>query len=216
MTFEDCWYKSVCSNECKESCVRFLEMSFLMELSNIPQSRWKPISLSPDNCDYEAFCELADTKDSILDFVKKGKNLYIYSSKTGNGKTTWSIKLMLKYFDEVWAGNGFRCRGLFIHVPTFLTKLKNFNVTDAYFEDIKEALPNVDLVIWDDIASTDLSSYDNSQLLTYIDQRVVDSKSNIFTGNLAGDGLTKALGTRLASRVWNTSKKIELKGSDKR
>ena len=123
---------------------------------------------------------------------------------------------MLKYFNDVWPGNGFKCRGIFIHVPTFLTRLKNFNALDEEFERIKSELPNVDLVIWDDIASTELSSYDHSQLLTYIDQRILAGKSNIFTGNLGSPEIVKALGTRLASRVWNSSKRIELKGRDKR
>jgi DNA replication protein DnaC len=89
-------------------------------------------------------------------------------------------------------------------------------VLDEEFDCIKSELPNVDLVIWDDIASTDLSSYDHSQLLTYIDQRVLSEKSNIFTGNLDNPEITKALGIRLASRVWNSSTRIELKGRDKR
>lgn len=216
---DKCWYESVCpkiDSNCKTGCIRYLEMLHLLENSNIPKSRWFPVTLSPDECDYTAFCDLADIKDTITTFVDKGSNLYIYSTKTGNGKTTWSIKLMLKYFNDIWAGNGFKCRGLFIHVPTFLTRMKNFNVLDEEFDRIKSELPNVDLVIWDDIASTDLSSYDHSQLLTYIDQRVLSEKSNIFTGNLDNPEITKALGIRLASRVWNSSTRIELKGRDKR
>lgn len=214
-----CWYETVCSmvsNNCRTGCVRYLEMRHLLERSNIPESRWYPITLSPDKCDYVAFCELADIKDEMINFVSRGSNLYLYSTQTGNGKTTWAIKLMLKYFNDIWPGNGFRCRGLFIHVPTFLTRMKNFNALDEEFERIKSELPNADLVIWDDIASVDLSSYDHSQLLTYIDQRILSDKSNIFTGNLGSPEIVKALGTRLASRVWNSSKRIELKGRDKR
>ena len=216
---EKCWYENVCtkfSPNCKTSCIRYLEMIHLMDKSNIPSSKWFPTTLTPDDCDYDAFCDLADIKDNITDFVSKGSNLYLYSTKTGNGKTTWAIKLMLKYFNDVWPGNGFKCRGIFINVPTLLTRLKNFNSVDEDFERIKAELPNVDLVIWDDIASTELSSYDHSQLLTYIDQRILADKSNIFTGNLGNPEITKALGTRLASRVWNNSIRIELKGRDKR
>lgn len=216
MTFNECWYKSVCTNTCNDSCIRYLEMNSLLEKSYIPECKWQPTSLSPDDCDYSAFCDLADIKDEIDGFVLAGKNLYIYSDKTGNGKTSWAIKLMLKYFDTVWAGNGFRCRGVFVHVPTLLTRLKNFEITDQSLEDLKLELPDVDLVIWDDVASTSLSNYDHSQLITYIDQRVLNEKSNIFTGNLSKDGMEKSLGARLASRVWNASKRVELKGRDKR
>lgn len=214
---ENCWYKDVCSvDTCSNNCIRYNEMVVLLETSNIPKNKWTPVSLIPDDCDYDAFVELADIKDNINDFVSKGSNLYLYSKCTGNGKTTWSIKLMLKYFDTVWAGNGFKCRGLFIHTPTFLTKLKNFDIKDLEFEQLKKLLPTVDVVVWDDIASTYLSNYDYSQLLTFIDQRCLSNKSNIFTGNLDKSGIEKILGSRLASRVWNASKRIEFKGSDKR
>lgn len=216
MTTEKCWYKSVCSTECSDSCIRYLEMLSLLEQSNIPESKWFPDSLSPDDCDYDAFCDLADIKDDIATFVENGKNLYLYSDKTGNGKTSWAIKLMLKYFDTKWAGNGFKCRGLFVHVPTLLTRLKNFENPDMAIESWKSLLPTVDLVIWDDIASTNLSNYDHSQLITYIDQRTLNKKSNIYTGNLKQLGIEKSLGARLASRVWNASQRIELLGGDKR
>ena len=211
-----CWYKAVCTNKCTGNCVRFLEMRSLMEKSNVPAGRWSPVSLSPDDCDYNAFCDLADIKDDIENFVNEGSNLYLYSTKTGNGKTTWAIKILLKYFDSIWPGNGFRCRGVFIHVPTFLTQLKNFNNINEQFEMLKKRLLEVDIVVWDDVASTNLSSYDHAQLLTYIDQRVLNNKSNLYTGNLREQELIKALGTRLASRVWNRSTRIELKGRDKR
>lgn len=213
---ENCWYREVCSKECSAGCIRYLEMSYLMENSGLPYKRWFPSSLSPDDCDYDAFCQLASIKNNITTFVENGQNLYLFSSMTGNGKTTWAIKLMLKYFNDIWAGNGFRCRGLFIHVPTFLTQLKNFNMVQTEFERIKKELPSVDLVIWDDVASTDLSSYDNSQLLTYLDSRMLSMKSNIFTGNADNTAITKMLGLRLASRVWNNSQHIELRGRDKR
>lgn len=218
MTFDDCWYKSVCAlnDMCSDSCIRYLEMSALVRQSGIPESKWFPDSLSPDDCDYSAFCDLADIKDDIYRFVTRGDNLYLFSDKTGNGKTSWAIKLMLKYFDLVWAGNGFRCRGLFVHVPTFLTKLKNFDSPDAIVDEWKLMLPSVDLVVWDDIASTNLSNYDHSQLITFIDQRTLSKKSNIYTGNLKLGGMEKSLGARLASRVWNASHRIELKGRDKR
>jgi DNA replication protein DnaC len=187
-----------------------------MEKSNIPPNRWFPDTLTPDDCDYDAFCDLAYIKSNIKDFVDSGEKLYLYSTNTGNGKTSWSIKLMLKYFDEVWAGNGFRCRGIFIHTPTLITKLKDFDNKDATYEQFKKLIPEVDLVVWDDIASTVLSNYDHGQLITLIDQRVLNRKSNIFTGNLKKVGIEKSLGARIASRVWNASTRIELKGSDKR
>ena len=150
-------------------------------------------------------------------FVQNGENLYIFSKNFGNGKTTWSIKLMQKYFDDIWAGNGFTQRGLFIHTPSFLTKFKEIiNKKDEDFEILKEQLLNVDLVIWDDIAAGKLTDYDHTNLLTYIDQRKLNGKANIYTGNLDENELTISVGNRLKSRIWNDSIRIELLSNDRR
>ena len=189
-------------------------MKYLIEQSHIPKSKQYPVILQA-GVDYNAFCDLANIKDDIVAFVKEGCNLYITSNCTGNGKTTWAIKLMLKYFDEIWAGNGLRVRGVFVHVPTLLNQLKNFN--QPLSEEYKQNLLECDLVVWDDIASTDMSAYDHSQLLSYVDQRIFNEKANIFTGNLSEfDTLAKAVGEKLASRIYRTGTVIEFKGKDRR
>lgn len=211
-----CWYKNVCDGQCSDSCIRFLEMKNLIELSGIPLKKSYPIELYA-GVDYDVFCILADIKDYITEHVDKGDSFYICSRETGNGKTSWAIKLMLKYFNDVWAGNGFRLRGLFVHVPTFLLQLKDFSNQSSTLQMLKEQLPKVDLVIWDDLASTQLTAYDSAQLLTYIDARVLNGKSSIYTGNIVTkEGLDKALGARLASRIWNYSEVLEFKGKDRR
>ena len=210
----DCWYFSVCQmdNSC-DSCIRFIEMNYLMENSGIPKSKQKPVSLIPDDIDYDSFCTLQDVKDSISDFVADGSNLFI-CGYTGNGKTSWAIKILLKYFDSIWAGNGFRVRGVFVHVPTLLLNLKNFDnpLSNAY----KESLINADIVVWDEIG-TSISNYDYSQLLMYLDNRLLNGKSNIFTSNLMTyNELSKVLGNRLASRIDSSTVKVTLKGGDRR
>lgn len=210
----NCWYKDVCTLESCTNCIRYLEMKYLLDNSGIPKSRQLPMILDA-GVDYDAFCKLADLKDDIVNFVNRGANLYICSRVTGNGKTSWAIKLMLKYFDNVWAGNGFRVRGMFVHVPTLINQLKNFE--SPLSQEYKDNLINADLVIWDDIASTKLSEYDHSQLLSYIDQREFKDLSNIFTGNIIGiAALENSVGIRLASRLWNNSTVIEFNGKDRR
>ena len=114
MCNSDCWYKEVCSNfgdDCEKCCGRYAEMKFLMEHSGIPKNKQKPIALTPFEVDYKAFSRLAEIKEDMTAFVDSGKNLYITSAVVGNGKTSWALKLLMKYFDEVWDGNGFRVRG---------------------------------------------------------------------------------------------------------
>ena len=200
-------------NPCS-ACIRFVEMQYLMDMSGLPKAKQRTIILSPPDEDYDAFCELSDIKDNIVEFVDKGSNLFIGGS-IGNGKTSWAIKLLLKYFDEVWAGNGFRVRGMFVHVPTLLSKLKNFE--NPLLTSYKENLSKADLIIWDEIGGTGMSNYDYSQLLTYIDQRALNEKANIYTANIDSlKSCEKYLGAKLASRVWSSSEIIILKGGDRR
>ena len=215
----DCWYNEVCRADVKcDMCIRFEEMSFLMENSNLPKSKQRPISLNAPKCDIEAFEHLNDIKSNIKDFVESGSNLYITSANTGNGKTSWAIKLLLKYFDEIWAGNGFNVRGVFVHVPTFLVKSKDFKTVDPEFEELRKRLFDADLVIWDDIASTSMTGYDYSQLLMYIDNRLLSEKSNIYTGNCdTREMLNEKLGNKVTSRIFNSNTEIiTFKGGDKR
>lgn len=211
---EDCWYRNVCTYDQCVNCIRYSEMKYLMENSGLPKKKQKPIQLDGSR-DAKAFKTLAEIKDDIYNFVDNGESLYIFSEFTGNGKTSWAIKLLLKYFDTIWAGNGFRVRGMFVHVPTFLSKLKDFD--NPLLKSYRDNLSNADVIIWDDIASTKLSDYDIQQLLIIIDARVSEGLSNIYTGNLTShEALTKAVGDRLASRIWHTSTLVEFKGKDRR
>lgn len=219
---EQCWYKSVCehfgNNEvCNKRCIKYSEIDYLMYLSNIPKARQQPFKLIPENEDIGAFTFLNDIKKDIVNFVNKGENLYIYSNNFGNGKTSWAIKIMQEYFHRVWYGNRYRCRGLFIFVPSFLVNLKR-NMTNPIedFNSFLDRILEADLVIWDDIGANKLSDYDHTQLLTYIDQRKLNLKSNIYTGNLNYDKLMNTVGARLTSRVWNDSTVVELVGVDRR
>lgn len=217
MKNENCIYKDMCDLECKQACMRYVEMNYMLKHSNIPKSKQCINKLIPEPCDESAFEYLADVRNSIVDFTKNGKQLYIYSSNCGNGKTTWAIKLMLQYFHESWAGNGFTQRGIFIHVPTYLYKCKEvINKPDESFELLRYMLPRVDLVIWDEIASTRLSEYDYTQLLVTIDQRNLNELSNIYTGNIKPYDLERCVGSKLASRMLGGCELVELKGGDRR
>ena len=212
---ENCWYVKVCKNRNCDNCVRYIEMKYLIDNSGIPAKRQYPQKLTPDIEDINAFYMLDDIKADIEQFVANGENLYITGANTGNGKTSWAIRLLLKYFDCKWAGNGFNVRGIFTHTPTLLNTLKDFTEPRSHQ---KTVLESVDLVVWDDIASARLTDYDISQLLLLIDQRELKGLANIYTGNITErDKLISMLGNRLASRIWNKNTTvIELKGKDRR
>lgn len=185
-----------------------------MDSSGIPANRQHPQGLVA-GVDIDKYYQLSAIKDDIVSFVNNGENLFICSKYTGNGKTSWALKLLLKYFDEIWAGNGFRVRGLFVNVPTLLLQLKNFN--NPISEEYKKQLMNADLVVWDEIASTSISNYDYGNLLMFLDHRIFSEKSNIFTSNATTqEDLEKSIGAKLTSRIWNCSEVIEFKGKDRR
>ena len=185
-----------------------------MDNSGIPKNRQYPQELVAD-VDLVPYSQLAEIKSDIINFVNDGENLFICSKFTGNGKTSWSIKLLSKYFDSVWAGNGFKVRGLFVNVPTLLLQLKNFD--NPLSEEYKRQLMEVDLVVWDEIASTNISNYDYGNLLMFLDYRIASQKSNIFTSNATTfSELEKNVGSKLASRIWNTSTVVQFNSKDRR
>lgn len=219
MKVTDCWYNTVCSkfpDECNNRCVRFLEMLHLCKNSNLPESRWVPEKLSPGK-DLEAYKKLHELKSDPCNFVESGKSLIIYSNYTGNGKTSWAIKLMLAYFNQIWNGNGFQTRALFIPTHELLFNLKqSFSSKDVEINDLFDKIKTVDLVIWDDIGSSKLSEYDIGILFNLIDARVTASKSSIYTTNAMPDNMQAILGGRLFSRVFQQSLQIHFKDGDRR
>lgn len=213
----ECWYKDTCNDDCGR-CNVFFQMKYQMEHSGLPKAKQKPISLylTDDNSgDKDAFYRLADIRKNIVDFVEQGNNLYICSKLTGNGKTSWAIKMLHTYFHYTAVGNYDNLKGMFINTTELLLALKDFNnpLPKSYIDNLK----NVDLVIWDDVAVSGMSNYDFTQLYSIVDKRILAEKSNIFTSNQPDvNEFANLMGSRLASRIYYTSEVIELKGKDMR
>lgn len=213
----ECWYKDTCNDDCN-TCAVFFQMKYQMEHSGLPKAKQRPITLylTDDNSgDEKAFYRLADIRKNIVDFVEQGKNLYICSKWTGNGKTSWAIKMLHTYFHHTAVGNYDNLKGMFVSTADLLLKLKDFN--NPLPQSYKNNLENVDLVIWDDIALTNMSQYDYTQFYNIIDKRILAEKSNIFTTNCTSvEELAELVGAKIASRIYYTSEVIELKGKDMR
>lgn len=214
---ETCWYKGMtkaCSQNCAE-CTRYLVIKTLMQESGVPDNLHHPIPLKPDTCDYSAFTRLADIKTDIDDFVAGGENLYICSKVIGNGKTSWALKLMYKYFSYMWT-DGIETKALFINVPELLLQLKDFN--SPLSKEYKSLITSVPLVVWDDIAITGFTNWDYMQLYVMLNQRCMKQLSNIYTSNRVNyKELADCTGERIASRILTgTTEIIELRGKDKR
>lgn len=213
----NCWYVDTCEDNC-ENCITYLQMKWQMDNSGLPETQQKIITLfiSDNNrCDKEAYRRLASIRKNIVEFVDEGNNLYICSHNAGNGKTSWSIKMLQTYLHHTAQGSYEVLKGMYVSTIELLLKLKDFN--NPLPKKYRDNIESVDLVVWDDIALTGISQYDFAQLYSIINNRIFAGKSNIFTSNVVGySELERILGSRLASRVYNTSEIIELKGTDMR
>lgn len=217
-----CWLKDECNRcDCDGFCLRLYKLNYLYEQAGISLQQRAQIPLWSNSekefNDEEAFTKLADISNNIEEFIANGNNLYIHSIRCGNGKTSWSLRMIQSYFNKIWYSSELKCKALFIHVPSLLIALKdNIDTKSDFVQHIKENIFTADIVIWDDIATKQTTVFESENLLSMIDTRINLGKSNIYTSNLSDVDLRKALGDRLASRICNLSENIELRGKDKR
>lgn len=220
-TKEKCWYLGVCDKtRCGEHfCIRHYKMSCLTHMAGMEGKLKYPISLllDDDKIDKEPYTQLREIQSNISKFVSNGSNLLIHSVNCGTGKTEWAKKLMLSWFDSIWASTDLECRGLFISLPRLINALKdNMNKPNEYCQYICDNILTADLVVWDEINYKDYTEFEHEYLLNVINQRLAMGKSNIYTTNYDLATIEKKLGTRLSSRILGASIKIEFKGKDKR
>lgn len=217
----ECWYSNCALRRdgCAASCARLSQMLFLFESAGLPKALRKPIRLVPDECDVQAFDKLDLVRANAKGFVEGGGSLFICGNVTGNGKTSWSVKIMQNYFNQTWAGNNYKPRGLYVSVP-YLLALQSRGFADqgsiAELSDLLTKANNVDLVVWDDVACTELSKAQQNLLQGVLDARLNAGLANIFNGNMQGAPLLALVGQRLYSRIETNSMVVVLKGRDMR
>ena len=126
---QKCYLYDNCNRKDCESdfCLRKYKMDSLYSAALMSEGQKQHITLrvDEDGTDLEQFKMLANIEQNIVSFVKEGKNLYIHSSNAGNGKSSWSIRLVEAYFNKIWARSDGRCKAIFISVPKFLLALKD-------------------------------------------------------------------------------------------
>ena len=227
ITSKDCYltgncYKYKKDGTCQLSdvyCPKLFKMNFLFDEAQLTDKQRLHTGLyyDEDGTDKDKFQQLKEIETNIEKFVSDGNNLYIHSSITGNGKTLWAIRMLQSYFGKIWHKTDFECRGLFINVPRFFLALKdNIANKSEYVNHIKENIEKADIIVWDEVGTKQLTSFEHENLLSYINLRVDSGKSNIYTSNLSSGELRNLVGDRLYSRIANLSVDIELRGQDKR
>lgn len=200
-------------------CIKNFKMNALYDLGlfSEKQRQHTELRIDSDGTDKDEFSLLKQYEEHINDFVKEGRNLYLYSVNCGNGKTSWALRLAQAYLNKVWYSTTVDCKVLFISVPKFFIKLKdNISCANDYIAHIKKYVTECDLVIWDDIGTKVGTEFEVENLLNIINNRIDNGKSNIYTSNIIPEELKRCVGERLYSRTVNMSSVIGLKGSDKR
>jgi len=227
---DSCWMKDRCVKAqnknieapCLSSdvfCIKLFKLNNLFDLSGLSNKQRKHIGLQldADMSDSDAFKRLSEIQSYIEKYVEDGNNLFIYSNHTGNGKTSWAIRLIQEYFASIWHKTDLKCRAMFVNVPRLLLSIKDsYGNKNDYFEWFRDNVYDADLVVWDEIGTRELSPHDHEQLLSFINARIDMGKSNIYTSNVIPSVLREVIGERLYSRVINFSECIRLNGADKR
>ncbi len=221
---KNCWMKEYCNDEgyhCDNSfCVKQFKLNNLYDYALLTMKQRKRIELllDSDESDKDNFDYLSTIEKNIQTFVNRGGNLYIHSSVTGNGKTSWALRLVQAYLDKIWFGASLEeCRALFINVPRYLLAIKdNISQKSNYVQYIKAWVLHADIVIWDEVGTKGLTQFEHENILNLINARIDLGKANIYTSNLDKEELHQVVGDRLYSRIVLLSDEVELLGADKR
>lgn len=217
---EGCWLTDRCSRvDCDRFCLRRFKLAAMYDdaLVSDRQRRHMDLYVDKDGSDLDNFSYLATVEKNIMGFVSQGGSLYISSPNTGNGKTSWALRMIQAYFDRIWYKADSSCHALFVHVPRFLLSLKdNISQRNEYAAHVKENAIGADLVVWDEIGTKGLTQFEHENILNYVNARLDAGKANIYTSNLTDGELRAAVGDRLYSRIVLASDCVVLRGKDKR
>jgi DNA replication protein DnaC len=215
-----CYAESYCKKpktECNELCGGYRVLRALYRLSRIPVAYQYSTPLTAPDGDVEAFIELNNYKENVVDHVEAGEGLYIWSRGTGNGKTSWACKIMGYYFRKIAFSSGLENEGLYIYLPTFLEDLRaSYDANDNDFKEVLDMVKSCKLLIIDDIGAERVTEWVRERLVSLINTRVSAGLCTIYTSNLSPADLQRALGDRIASRVMGASKEVQFVGADRR
>lgn len=234
MVMTDCFARTYCrkygdEEVCQYGCIAYHQMNTIYSFSNLPKKYQQPIPLVPDKIDLDAFRRLKAwttvEQDGpkfyhhVLDKVKGGRGLFIWSTTKGNGKTTWATKILHAYFRAVGVWNPMKCRGLYVNVAELLDSMRsNMDNPDDKHLTLMRRIRTADIVIFDDIGTESPTKWVREQLYILINKRYSDELVSIFTSNTPLDALADEdkLGDRIASRIAGSCELVELRGGDNR
>ena len=223
----NCWYCLEETTECAKgqnvewcdtNCPIYKNVKANFEKSNLPEKYWWPFTLKKTKADAEAIDKILGIKNNLAEFVEDGKNILLQSSKCGNGKTSWGIRLLQKQIELNYKGSlGSWPPAFFVYTPSLLLDArKSISSKNNNFDGLQLIIENSPLVMFDDIGCIPLKDYDLLILSTLIEGRLLRGLSSIFTTNLQDEALKEVLGDRLYDRISRLSQVITLRADSLR
>jgi len=217
---ELCWAKSYCkkygSSVCHQFCDVYVLLKAIYSQTNIPKKYQYDRQITPSKKDVEAYKQLNAWKEDVVNKVESGENLFIWSTGTGNGKTTWATKIANYFIRKSVFKKEIENLVVYVNVPTFLEQLRaSYDQKLPEVDLLKERLLNAKLAILDDIGAEKSSAWVVERLYEIINYRDNEMLSTIYTSNVSIQDLEDRLDKRITSRIKNSTQ-IELVGQDRR
>lgn len=155
---------------------------------------------------------------SILNIVEQGKNVYIWSQETGNGKTMTACEMAKQYASEISKHSVYGLLPIIVcNFGELMTRMKE-EIDTGIQESvaIKDKMKNARLLVIDDVGTRVLSEYDRTILYDIVNHRFKEMLTTIITSNVPPTQADKYFGKQIASRIVRSAITIEMKGADRR
>ena len=205
----------------KEKCPYLIVRELIYASSLIPTPLQQRVSLEAvDFIDLDVFKELKELSLDVLNFVKGGQNLFLWSSIHGNGKLSWAMRFVQEYIHYGWTLydglDDVGCPVLYVNTAQLSSELLLGSANSKYLQYLRDRVYKADLVIWDGICRRPLTPKEQEIFYGILDLRINSKKSNIFVSTVAYNNIEPFLGKDLFYRISKDSMFFEFKGPDMR
>lgn len=212
---------------CHQNCGYYTKCKRAFEIGRFCNNFWDmPKKFSVSSVDHNAMRITKMIREDIINFVRSGTNLVIFSALPGNGKSLRATSLANTYISEIVkrSDNLLDCDKLVSYalIPKIVSdselydKLPYDNEERSFFYSYIQNLNLSDLVVWDEFGYNSNSRIETVTLRAIISCRLNQNKSNIFVINRSLEQLKTIVDNYDYNRIINSAVCVEFKGIDHR